>query len=135
MLGANPAPALDIERLAGAMAAAHGMPFAKLEPDSRAAMRLNASAALVWLGVDVRAMGRRDLAESLQGIAKALRDAAATMDRHREFADVDETFAEEVIAAMWARATQAETIARVLMGEVEEAGPASQAPAVDEEAI
>lgn len=100
--------ALDIERLANAMAATQGTRLVDLEPEARSILRVYAGAALTRLGVEAKAEGKAHLAAQLQAITASLRAAAVTIEAAGA--------AEARIAELHRQAGAGEDIAAVLLG-------------------
>lgn len=79
--GPQPLPgAMEIERLAVAMAAGYGVIWTKLDAAARGNYRIWASAGLIHLGLEGRAAGQLVLKETLEQAVNAMRRAAAVTD-------------------------------------------------------
>lgn len=103
---------LAVDRLANAMAAGRGWAWDQMDDESRAAMRKDANSVLIYQGIaHSPPTGAPHLAKRLEGIVAALRHAGEAMD-----ADPQKWFAEPMIRAMYASATDAEAVARILQG-------------------
>lgn len=124
------AHALDIERLANAMAATRGTRLPDVSEEDRSALRVYASACLIRLGVDAKAEGKAHLAAELNGIGETLRLAAMSLEAVG-------SVPEEKLAALHRYASRAEVLAAVLLGmEPATAAPPPAHPApVEEEAV
>lgn len=76
--------ALDIEKVANAMASTVGYALADMPDADRSQMRVFACAALVRLGMDARQAGKDATAATLKSAGEAMRAGAAALDRTTE---------------------------------------------------
>lgn len=117
--------ALDVERLAIAMAAANGVLWMKASPELRLGYRIASNGALMFLGMGASINAHRHLSTRLDAIVEAVRRCAVVMD-----SATDGTFREADIQAMFAHATEAEMVSRVLRG-LPELEPVATAEGLD----
>jgi hypothetical protein len=100
----QPQDAIEVERLAIAMAAANGLLWARLDPVTTASYRRAANGALIHLDAS-KGAGSGRLVVSINEMAATMRDAAQHME--------GEDHADALIKRLCRSATHAETMAAV----------------------